>query len=606
MPRGLQEWIHLLEEGAWKRYVKLGTLMLAFIGLAAWYNLKEYRNFSTQEAMDQAQLARNLAEGHGFTTQFVRPVVINFLHQQQGKGVQVMSAPIPDLSNPPLYPLILAGLMKVLPFDYGINTPKGVAFERYQPEFIIALFNQALLVLAIFLVFRIARRLFDETVAWISAVVMAGAEVFWRFSVSGLSTMLLLDLFLALVWVLIALESNERESKHGNGWAFGLAAIAGILLGAGMMTRYAFGWVIIPAVLYLAFFGGSRRVALPLIAAAVFAVCIAPWLVRNYQVGGTLFGTSGYAIYEETTTFPGNRFERTYSGDVDQTARTTEIEEYFRKLIVNGAKLVEVDLPTLGGSWLTAFFFAAILVPFRNPGLNRLRFFLLLTILVLGVAQALGRTHLTDDSPGVNSENLLVLAAPLVFVFGVAMYFVLIDLIEFPLPQVRYLTTVLFVAVISAPLILALMPPNSSPVAYPPYYPPLIQETAELMEPDELLMSDMPWAVAWYGDRNSMLVTLDAPMDSKLSARGDYFAINDFEKPISGLYLTPITLDARFLSEMLKSRESIWGRFVLDTLLRTNVAKGFPLRHARAGLLPDQLFLTDHPRWEQTGPVARK
>ena len=40
------------------------------------YNWRSFRNLGTQEAMDAAQVARNLAEGRGFTTQFIRPFSI--------------------------------------------------------------------------------------------------------------------------------------------------------------------------------------------------------------------------------------------------------------------------------------------------------------------------------------------------------------------------------------------------------------------------------------------------------------------------------------------------------------------------------------------------
>ena len=46
-------------------------------------------------------------------------------------------------------------------------------------------------------------------------------------------------------------------------------------------------------------------------------------------------------------------------------------------------------------------------------------------------------------------------------------------------------------------------------VAYPPYYPPNIQKIADWMKPDELMMSDVPWAVAWYGNRPSVWLTLN-------------------------------------------------------------------------------------------------
>jgi hypothetical protein len=88
-------------------------------------------------------------------------------------------------------------------------------------------------------------------------------------------------------------------------------------------------------------------------------------------------------------------------------------------------------------------------------------------------------------------------------------------------------------------------------------------------------------------------------LDNGRGKGGDFYRINDYQKPIQGLYLTPITTDSRFLTEMLKGQEGAWGRFVLESILKTNVPKGFPLRYAPQGFFPDQLFLSDWERWRK-------
>ena len=69
----IQKLIHMSEVGAGSRYLRFFVVGLAVVGLALVYNLRAYRNFATQEAMDSAQLARNIAEGKGYTTLFIRP-----------------------------------------------------------------------------------------------------------------------------------------------------------------------------------------------------------------------------------------------------------------------------------------------------------------------------------------------------------------------------------------------------------------------------------------------------------------------------------------------------------------------------------------------------
>ena len=229
----------------------------------------------------------------------------------------------PDLANPPVYPVVLAALMKVLPFNYTISTTKpfwssGGRFWRFEPEFLIALFNQLLFLAAIALVFFLARRLFDPGVAWLSAGLLLGTELLWRFSVSGLSTMLLMLIFLGLAWCVVLLEQEARAPKWGPLGILVLAGLAGAMVGLGGLTRYAFGWLILPVLVFVVLFGGQRRVVLALIALAAFAAVMAPWIARNYSVSGKPFGTATYAVMETTMLFPEYRLQRSLEPDLSR------------------------------------------------------------------------------------------------------------------------------------------------------------------------------------------------------------------------------------------------------------------------------------------------
>src|SRR5215475_1838040 len=69
----IQEAIHKLEVAGGLRYLKVGLLVLTFLSVTVIYNFRSFKNLATQEAMDSAQLARNIAEGKGYTTYFIRP-----------------------------------------------------------------------------------------------------------------------------------------------------------------------------------------------------------------------------------------------------------------------------------------------------------------------------------------------------------------------------------------------------------------------------------------------------------------------------------------------------------------------------------------------------
>ena len=600
----IQKLIHMSEVGAGSRYLRLLVLGLAVVGLALVYNLRAYRNLATQEAMDSAQLARNIADGKGYTTLFIRPFSLYLVqsHNQAKHAAapattnldfaQIKFNPHPDLANPPVYPVVLAGLMTVRSFRYPVELMKpfwsdNSHFWRYQPDFQIAVFNEVLLLVVVGLTFFLARKLFDVNVAWLAALLTIGCELLWQFSVSGLSTLLLMVIFLGLTWCVLRIEEMVREPQPRPNWLLGLALASGVLTGVGALTRYAFGWTIIPVALFLFFFSGQRRVLHTLAALGAFVVVLIPWVIRNYAVSGTPFGTAGFAIVEGTGLFPRFQLERSVHPDL---THALWLKLYVTKLLGNAHDILVNDLPRLGGSWASILFLAGLLLGFRGMAVRRMRYFLLMCLGTFIVVQALGQTQLSNESPGVNSEDLLVLLVPLVFCYGVSFFFTFLEQMKLPVLQLRYAVIAVFAVLSCLPMIFTLLSPKASPVVYPPYYPPDIQNTAGWMKENELMMSDVPWAVAWYGRHQCVWLTLNA--------QDDFFAINDYLKPVQALYLTPGTMDGKFVSELLRSGEHSWGSFIALGVLQNQIPQGFPLRNAPTGFLPDRLFLTDRERWK--------
>ena len=609
----LQDIVHKFEVGSGSRVVRIGVAVLALVVLVGGYNLRAFKNMATQEAMDAAQLARHQSEGEGYKTLFIRPFSLYLVKKrnQDAQGTKAADAaqdPMqikqmhPDLANPPVYPMLLAGLMKVLPFSYAVPSKSASFWNRdgmfwwYPADFTIGLVNQVLFIGLVVVTFLLARELFDASMAWVSGGLLLGSELLWRFSVSGLSTMLLLLIFMGLAWCLVLLEREAREPKRGPAGIIGLAALAGAVVGIGGLTRYAFGWLIFPVLLYVMLFSGGRRATLAGVALGTFLVVMTPWVVRNYMVSGTPFGTAGFSILEGTLIFPADRLPRSLEPDLSRIAPMA----LWIKLIINCRQILQSDLPKLGGSWVTAFFLVGLLVGYRNPSVTRLRYFLLSCLPVLILVQALGRTQLSEESPEINSENLLVLLAPLVLVYGVSLFFMLLDHMQLPFPEIRLIVIGLFGLAACLPLIFTFLPPRTMAIAYPPYNPPAIESMASWLKEKEMTMSDVPWAVAWYGNRQSVWLTLKCKPDANdQGVREDFYVINDYQKPINLLYLTPRTMDARLLSQWVRGGELSWGGFIFEILGKNNVPADFPLHKMVNGLLPEQVMLSDWERWRK-------
>ncbi len=568
--------------------MKVAAAVLAFAVCACLYDVLAFQGFPCEEGMETAQLARNLSEGQGYVTKSIRPFSIHLLREAAPTEQQhaPIALPVPDLNNPPVYPVLLAAAMKVLPLSF-----KADQFWFYQPERWIAVFNQFLFLGAAVLLFLIARRLFDARVAWLSCAVLVGTNLFWRFSISGLSTMLLLLVFLAVVWCLVLIEERE-QAPGGGGAGVGLGLLTGALVGIGGMTRYGFACLIVPVVLFVLWIAPRSRGRLSLAMLLAFVLVMAPWLARNFMVSGTVFGEAGYAVVQGTAPLEGDSLERSLN-PTNELKRVAPMD-IFDKFLVNARTMCRDDLPHFGGNWVSAFFLVGLLIPFRRPALGRVRLFLLFSVAVLFVVQAVGKTHLSTDSPEINTENLLVLPAPLVFVYGVSLFFILFDQLNLGALDTRGAVVGCFIIVLSVPFIASLVlsrpPPGNSP-----YSPRHVQTTAQSIHSEELMMSDIPGAIAWYGDRNCAWLTLD---DTR-----EFRAFNALER-VKGLFLTQKTTDEPFLTEMMLKPTS-WAHFVADCQARGEVPTGFPLTKAPSGFLPYQMFLSDEARWRTLSNSSR-
>ena len=580
----IQEWIHRLEEGHWAKSVKLAAVILGFITLALLYDFRCYRGFATQEAMENAQLARNISEGKGFVTDSISPAGLYLLQHQQKKHSFKPNELIPDLATPPVYPVLIGGLMKILPFHFTASEN-----PVYQPEQWIGLFNQLLLFTAALLLFRVARRLFDTAVAWFSTLIFLATDLYWRFSLSGLPTLWLIVLLLGITWCLIHMEGGQREENAAPNRAWPWAVTIGLLLGLGALSRYSFGWLIIPVLVFIWCFAAQQRVRLILATTIAFLVLLTPWLVRNYNLCGNGFGTAGYAVVQNTWAFPEDTFD--HSSDLQTGLNRLQTELYIDKAIENIRDIVQNDLPKLGGNWISAFFLAGLFLPFRNPALSRLRLFLLGSLALFVLVQALGRTHLTGDSPDINSENLLILFAPLVIIYGAGMILTLVEQAGIFTPTVKNTLLTSLGALLCAPLLLSFMASPPYPLTAP-FFPAHIQRTAAWMNEREIIMTDIPAAVAWYGHRRSLLLSIDTS--------AEFDKVNKL-MPVKAVYLTQRTGDKHFQSRDIESPKS-WERFLVGVWAHDEVPDGFPLWKAPAGYWPDQTFLSDRARWLEPSP----
>ena len=594
----IQALIHFLESNFFNRVMKALLFALGLIVLVGVYDRKCLKNFNTEEAMDSAQLGRNIAEGRGYTTSFIRPFSIFLLQRKAqasggtiagiGPGATRMNNNHPDLANPPVYPMFLAGLMKTLKFKYEVVTNKtfwssGGFFRHYQPELLIALANQGLLIIAGFLTFYIARKLFDRAAAWLSMLLVFGSGLLWQFSVSGLSTMLLIDIFLLLVIVLLKFEegTTQPEGLGPSNLPLVCSAALGLIIGVGMLTRYSFGWLLIPLIIYFCLFGGTRRIMYVFVAGCAFALVVMPWILRNWHVSGTCFGIPGYAVAEGTIFFQGTQLENSTHPSLNGLFR---VAPYLLKFRANLHQIMNGEIMSFTSNWSLMLFFCGLMLGFRSQTAKRLRYFVMGCLVTFVFVEALGRTHLSDDVPVLNSENLLVILAPLTFMYGAVFFLIFTDQIKVPMEALRYVIRAGVIVLSALTFLSHGWSPTANVLAYPPYHPPDIQRVASIMGKDDLIMSDIPWAVAWYGRHECVSLALNPK---------DEFAQFDYIKPVNALYITSKSAKIDLMNDYDPKEADSWTHFVVDAVVKNSVPVKFPLGHVV--YLSSGLLLTDRP-----------
>jgi len=616
----ITEWIHKFEVGEGARWVRAAAGLLACLTLASLYLLFEYQNLKEPAAMDLAQVARQLARGEGFTTQFIRPLSVQRLESRaEARGDNLedpgrLNSSHPDLANPPLYPVLLAGWLRLFGSDPTIQDPRR--FAVHGPDRAVVIFNLGLFLALVLVTYGLACRWFDGFVGLLATVALIGSRFFWEEAGSGQPIILATLLTTLIGWGLVRYDELAREESASSARLLGLAALLGGLTGLAALTCYGMILLVLPLGLLLFPIWTGRRWTAWLAALAVLLMVVGPWYARNFHLSGHLFGTASSTLLAGFLDFPGDTLDRSLAS---QAALPT-LTEGMAKFLSRSGQVLQQDFPTLGGSWVVAFFLVGLLFRFSAPAGNLLRGFSVVSLLVLFPLHAWVGPGAAETS-AFGGTAYLATVAPLVIVLGAAFFVSMLDHVDWEMEGVRGLVVGLYVALCLAPVALMLLPPGRNPRTFPPYHPPLIHALGVWTEPQELVMSDMPWAVAWYADRKAIWLPINAvdPLGEE-----DFEAIHNRRHKVTGLHLTQFTTDARFASEMVQPRDFRkrvrlqaeregkglesgqasevigWPEFVMYSLGEGRALQGFPLLsahavHASAG----QLLLMDRPRWNE-------
>ena len=242
----------------------------------------------------------------------------------------------------------------------------------------------------------------------------------------------------------------------------------------------------------------------------------------------------------------------------------------------------------LGVSLMALVFFVALLHLFKRPETSIFRWaiFSMWICAVLGMS-VFGMT----ERVGLKANDLHVLFIPLMLCYGLAYVLVMWTRLEINIRLARlgFLSVLFFIS--SLPFIEATIGMLSGPqmkIQWPPYVAPYIGIMGTWTTEKEIIASDMPWAVAWYADRKSLWIPETVQ---------DFVNLNDYKQlkgAIVGLYITPVSANRGFISEIIKGEYKEWAPFIT----RNVSTKDFPLKVSTVMPYEQEcIFYSDRDRW---------
>jgi hypothetical protein len=564
----VQRLVHSVEQGKVAGLFRLILSVCAVLALALAYLLLQFRGLSTSAGIDEAQIARELARGHGFSTKDIRPIEAQLLEKSFG---QVPPENVPDVYHAPLNPVVNAGALylasSLLHLEIDHSDPV------YRGDRCIAALSIIFFLLAVSVNFLLAQLLFDRKVAMFATALVLLADQFWEFSLSGLPQMLLLFLISGSLWCI----AKAMISRHRGQKPFAWLSLLGLLQGALALTHPITLWLSGASWIFI-FTYFRPRIPSALLPPLLCLVLFSTWIVRDLKVSKTPFGIAPIALLDnightETGWMRQDGFDRS----------ELSIRALGERTITNLNEQLSSIYGLLGGLSVAPFFLPALLYPFKRPEVNAFKWLLLLML----VGALAGSVLTGTGSQSISPNQTLILMGPSIAIYGFAIAVVLVNRLNFGLSLSRFATYSAFFIVTGLPTLVGFFPGHSL-IQFPPYTPDLMNRIGTLTKPTEIVSSDMPWAIAWYSDRKSLLLPSD---------RKRFYEYHDLESlggPIVGVYLTPLTLDAKFSSDIGLGEYKDWAAILLGL---PHGLDEFPLQ-SRIKLAGDRcLLLMDRDRW---------
>jgi hypothetical protein len=560
------------------------------VGLSIYYLTHEFKGLPIAQSMDAAQVGREFLRGHGWETKIARPLAMGEL-ERHGKVVQ--TAIWKDTYNAPIPPMLDAAAIW-LPVRMGWDTaPHQTVFAD---DTAIAVMGIVFFLGAVWVLYLVAAELFDKKLAAIAVGLVLVCDMMWQYALSGLPQMFLLLVLHLTIYALLRAMRAQSVNEPCLGWVAAVGAGFGVMALTHAMTIFLF----VPVLVFAAFYFRRRGLAAAVML-LVFLVLYTPWLVRNAMVCGDFRGLAGFSGLDGIARGEAAHMRR-FAIDLGDTSGNYYAENFRFNLTGQVNRLVEY----MGWSVVAPLALVSVLHAFRRPVTAMFRW--VMFAMFAGAVCGMGVMGMKEEG-SLAANQFYMLFVPLFICYGMAYVLVQWDRrlgLGFIIPQwtqvrgvhyvMRRLLVIAVFAISATPLMMRLiLDKNRWSIAWPPYAPPVMREMTKYLAPNELIGSDMPWAVAWYTDRRSLWLPYKPAQLAEIS---DYQKLGG---PVAGLFLTPVSGSQNKLDDLITGEYRYWADYIVRTI---DPAKSpFPARSVIQGL-PQCVIYMDKDRKPLTQPAS--
>lgn len=461
-----------------------------------------FRGLDKPEAMDQAQIARQMARGQGMTTKCLAPFDIRVRSQAAEEGLDFNN--YRSSAYAPLHPMMLATAIRMTGYHH-FNNKRMIPDQEmvYDGDRVVATVSTVFFALALLLSYVLLRKLFDEILASTVVLLMGFSQLLLQFAVSGLAQPMLMCLFIGVVACVGAAIHADIYSKSKQVLLYNVLAYIFAVLMCHTCTISA--WCMLGLIIFSGLYFRPKGMYAIIGVSMGIILALIPTTIMLQPAGG-ISAAFQQAFYGGFGVGDMERMMRS----TDEFGLSVDSTNFFLRLLGATFSQSSTMYEHMGSIIVTPFFLLSLFNRYRNPVTNGLKWLIFSCWLCACAGMALfGETSL------MGIAQISIIFTPFFAAYGLSLVFIFLARLQIgenfttirglAIAGIFLVSSGLFLFEFPHQLQLGILTSARGIPQFPPYYPNKLNgQLHDITNPQDIIVTDQPWAVAWYADRKAL------------------------------------------------------------------------------------------------------